>query len=189
MLAPVRTSAPASTPVSLVEAKASLRVDFSDDDDLITSLIAAAVNHFDGWSGTLGRALVTQSWRQDFGRLGVMRLPVGPVASIAKIEYFDGDNVVQTVADTVYTLRTDAVGSYVDLAPDQAWPTTHTRPDAVSVTYVAGTAAADVPAAIKTALLLMVGHFYANREAVGEARSELPFGVHALVAPYRRVGV
>lgn len=189
MLAPVRTSAPASTPVSLAEAKASLRVDFSDDDDLITSLIAAAVGHFDGWSGTLGRALVTQSWRQDFGGFGVMRLPVGPVASIDEIEYFDSENEVQTVDGAVYTLRTDALGSYVDLKPGQAWPATYARPDAVSVTYVAGTAAAEVPAAIKTAILLMVGHLYANREAVGEAKVELPLGVHALVAPYRRVGV
>jgi len=44
-----------------------------------------------------------------------------------------------------------------------------------------------VPAPIKHAALLMVGHFYENREAVPDFRAAtvLPLGVEALVAPYR----
>jgi uncharacterized phiE125 gp8 family phage protein len=190
MLAPVRVSQPTTTPVSLIEAKAHLRVDHNDDDTLIGSLIAAAVDHLDGWSGILGRALVTQTWRQDFADFGCLRLALGPVASIEKIEYFDGDNANQTLADTVYTHFTDARGSYVDLKPDQSWPGTYSRPDAVSVTYVAGVPVNDVPAALKAAILLMVGNWYANREATTETTmTELPLGAYALIAPYRRVGL
>lgn len=190
MFAPVRTSAPTSTPVSLADAKAHLRVDISDDDALITAYIAAAVDHLDGWSGILGRALVTQSWRQDFARFGCLRLSLGPVASITEIKYFDGDNAEQTLADSVYTHHSDALGTYVALKPDQVWPSTYSRPDAVSVTYVAGSAAADVPPALRAAILLMVGNWYANREATSEAAmAELPIGAYALVSPYRRIGV
>ncbi|WP_406871618.1 head-tail connector protein [Aminobacter sp. P9b] len=190
MLAPVRTAAPASTPISVAEAKSHLRIDISDDDGLIEAYIAAAVDHLDGWSGILGRALVTQSWRQDFAGFGCLRLPLGPVASITEIKYFDDDNVQQTLANTVYTHLSDALGTYVALKPDQVWPSSYSRPDAVSITYAAGSAAADVPPALKAAIFLMVGNWYANRETTTEtAMTELPIGAYALMSPYRRIGV
>lgn len=45
------------------------------------------------------------------------------------------------------------------------------------------------PADILQAVRLLVGHYYANREAVvvGQA-SELPLGVKALLAPWRDMG-
>jgi hypothetical protein len=40
---------------------------------------------------------------------------------------------------------------------------------------------------ITTAMLLLIGHWYANRESVvvGTITSELPMAVEALIAPYR----
>lgn len=190
MLAPVRTAEPADL-LSLDEAKRHLAVSHDDDNALIAGLIAAATQHFDGWSGVLGRALVTQSWRQDFcGFSSRMALPLGPAASITSVTHFDSSNVTQTLATSVYGLFTDARGPYVGLKPDQAWPSVYSRPDAVSVTYVAGQDAGDVPAQIKTAILLLVAHWYERREAVGaEALSEIPFGVQAMIAPLRRIGI
>lgn len=47
-----------------------------------------------------------------------------------------------------------------------------------------------VPAAIKAAILLLVGHWYESREAVaGGSVAEMPFAVSSLLAPYRRVGL
>ncbi|MCV0396958.1 MAG: head-tail connector protein [Rhizobiaceae bacterium] len=190
MHAPVRTSPPAETPVSLTEVKAHCRVDHDDDDAVLTALLNAAVSHLDGWTGILGRAMVTQSWRQEFAGFGCLRLPVGPVASIASITYYDADNEQQTLADSLYVLRHNALGAYVDLKPDQNWPGTYPRVDAVSVTYVAGTVAADVPAALKAAIMLLVSHWNEHREAVTEgAMTELPMAVNALIAPYRRMNL
>ncbi len=190
MLAPVRTVAPADTPVSLEEAKAHLRVDHTDDDDVIKALIAAAVDHLDGWTGILGRSLVKQSLKQEFAGFGCLRLQVGPVARVETISYFDSNNQSQTLPDTAFVKRTDARGSYVDLPPQGIWPSAYVRPDAVSVTYEAGSDAASVPAAIKTAIMLMVASWYRNREATSEgAAIELPIGVAALLATYRRISV
>lgn len=200
MLAPVRTTAPASPPVTVNEAKEHLRVIVRDgagvalpneDDALIAAFIAAATDHLDGYTGILGRALVTQSWRQAFTGFGCMRLPLGPAASIAEIKYFDAAGIQQTIENTVYDLFSDARGAYVDLKPGQSWPSTFNRPDAVTVTYVAGVAAADVPPAIKVAIMLMVGNWYENREAVSVdfVATQIPIGVYALIAPYRRIGV
>lgn len=49
------------------------------------------------------------------------------------------------------------------------------------VSYVAA------PAALKQAILQLAAHFYENREAslVGVSASELPFGFHDLVRPFR----
>lgn len=192
MLRPVLVSPPAAPPVSLAEAKAHCRVDFADDDALITSLIDAATTHLDGWTGILGRAVVTQTWRQDFCAFGSrMRLPVGPVASVDSVKYFDADNAEETVDPSVFIAATDAMGSYVELAAGKSWPATYDRPDAVGITYVAGADAADVPSALKAAILLHIAHLYLNREAVvlGESPTILPMAAAALVAPYRRIGV
>lgn len=192
MLAPVRTVAPAEAPVSLDEAKAHCRVDFDDDNALIAALISAAVGHLDGWAGVLGRALVTQTWRQDYACFNPtgFRLPLGPAASITSIQYYDVAGIQQTLDAENYLLVADSLGPIVLPASSTSWPSTARRPDAVSVTYVAGTPAADVPAPIKAAILLLVGHWYANREAVAEnTLAALPMAVDALIAPYRRVGI
>lgn len=195
MLAPVLVTPPSETPVSLAEAKAHCRVDHDDDDTLIESLIAAASGHLDGWSGILGRALVTQTWRRDFGSFAdKLRLPLAPAASIGSITYYDGDNAQQTLSTDVYRLFTDARGPYVALKPDQSWPGTYGRDDAVSVTFAAGYgAAAAVPAPLKSAILLLVGAWYENREqtVIGVSVSELPqsVAVNALIAPYRRISL
>lgn len=53
-------TAPAVEPVSLAEAKAFLRVEHNDDDDLIGALAAGSRIHVEAQTR---RALVTQSWR------------------------------------------------------------------------------------------------------------------------------
>lgn len=191
MLQPVRTVAPATAPVSLAEAKAHMAVEHDDHDDLIDGLIAGAVDHLDGWRGILGLALVTQTWRQDFGKFAsALQLPVRPVQSIAGVTYYDGDNAEQTLATSVYELRTDDTrGPYIALQPGEAWPATYSRTDAVSVTFVAGYGgAADVPAAIRVAIMMMVSHWYASREAVvvGTGATTLPLGAEMLLAQYWR---
>jgi uncharacterized phiE125 gp8 family phage protein len=69
-------TAPAVEPVPLDEAKAYLRVEHSDDDDVIAALIAGSRIHVEAQTR---RALITQSWRisadnwPEDGRLFVRR--------------------------------------------------------------------------------------------------------------------
>ncbi len=193
MLAPVRTAPPAGDVVSLDDIKRHLPVDHEDDDELLRGFLAAAVGHLDGYSGILGQALVEQTWKQGFCRFSDrMRLPLGPYLKDASVDYFDSDNVAQTLADTVFQVLADARGPFLALKPDQAWPGTCRRPDAVSVTYKAGFGtAADVPAPIKQAIRMTVAAWYEHRETVrvGETAVEMPFGATMLIAPFRRVGL
>lgn len=189
MLAPVLVTPAASLPVTLEEAKLHLRVDGDEEDSLIEGLIAAAVSHIDGWTGILGRAVAEQTWRQDFDSFGcAMRLALGPVSEIVSITYRNEAGQVSTVADSNYALVTDGSGPRVYWDNGFSAPSDLYEQGAVSVTYKAGYA--EVPAAIKVAILLMVGHWYANRETVAEGSfNEIPFAANALLAPFRRLGV
>lgn len=190
MLIPSLVSAPTEELFDLVELKKHLIVDHNEDNEFILSLVNAAISYLDGWSGILGRALLEQTWRQDFSRFVCLRLALGPVQSITSIEYVDEDGVERTLDSSVYVMRTDAKGSYIDLAHGQQWPQVRSQSDAVRVEYVCGNKATDVPAALKHAVLLLAAHWYANREAASsQSLTDLPLGVDALIRPFRRIGV
>jgi len=106
------------------------------------------------------------------------------------VVYRDLDDDAQTLDPGAYILLPSAGCDGVVRATDAAWPATATRPDAVTVTFSAGYAtAADVPAAIKQAMLLMVGFWYETREdaTIGAAVHAIPLSADRLLAPYRRV--
>jgi uncharacterized phiE125 gp8 family phage protein len=195
MLAPILTTPPNTTPVTLTEAKAHLRVDSSDEDLLIQSLIEAATAHFDGYAGILGRCLIEQVWTvkySDWPASNYLRLPFPDVSAVT-VKYFDVSNVEQTLSSGDVAILHDERGSLVRFADDYDYPAVYDgRDDGVQVAVTAGYGddGADVPAAIRAAILLMVGHLYQNREAVASGVTmQLPLGVQALIAPYRRVGL
>lgn len=191
MLAPVRTVPPSVALVSLTEAKAHLRVNSSEEDALIAGLAAAAMSYLDGPSGRLGRALLQQTWVQDFeGFSGRLRLPVGDLMEVSSVTYYDASNVQQTLDASVWTAFTDARGPFVTLGIGQSWPAVYSRRDAVRVTWTAGfgATAVSVPPAIRHAALVLIGQWYANRSASGDGAqaTELPFAVEASIAPFIR---
>lgn len=152
------------------------------------------MSHVDGYAGSGGLALISQTWRQDFdGFADVMRLRVGPLMSVSSISYYDADNGAQTLSTDVYTVFADEIGPYIALKPDQSWPTSYSRDDAVRVTWTAGfgASATDVPMAIRQALLLLVAHWYDNRgiAVTGANATEIPMAAKSLLAPFRRIGV
>ena len=186
---PVRSSIP-DAPVTLAEAKAHCRVDFADDDDLITALIQAATDHLDGYSGILARCMVTQTWSKSFAAWSsIIRLPF-PDCSDVIIRYGDSESAEQTLSTALYYVLEDAVSSYVQFADDFTSPALSDAPAPIEVEFDSGFGAvADVPQALKQAILLLVSHWYENREAVGDNMSKVPMAVDMLIAPYRRMWV
>lgn len=178
---------PSTALVELADVKSHLRVDHSNEDGLIGIYIAAATSYFDGYSGILGRALRSQVWQLTLDSFpsGPIRIPLGPVKSIDAVKYFDPAGVLQTWTPSG-NYEGDLLSDDAWVLPVNGWPTTQTAANSVSVVFTAETS--PMPAAIQAAALLMIGHMYANREAVTTATppTELPLGVMALVAPFRR---
>lgn len=188
MIRPARITAPQNLPLTVYEAKRHLRVEHEDEDDLIEGLIGAATSHLDGWSGVLGRCLVSQEWMiayHSFAR--ILRVPF-PDVTAASIVYRDADDSEQSVDASNFEIKEDALGAYVWFKDSWSAPRTYARPDAVQITVTAGFGdPADVPKPICQALKLLIGHFYENREAVTQFNMrELPLAVRSLLAPYRR---
>lgn len=172
MSPPIRTEAPAEMPVSLADVKAHCRVDHNDSNAVLTALLAAAVDFLDGPNGMLGKCMVEQTWQKDFDAFdGCLRLPVGPVASITSVTYYDADNALQTLSTDHYALRFNALGAYIDLKPGEDWPASYDRDDAVRVTFVAGVPVGEVPASLKTAVLMLVSQWNEDREGKEEISS------------------
>lgn len=119
-------------------------------------------------------------------------LPTRPVRSIDLIEYRVDGGSYATLSPSVYTLT--ANGGLV-LQYGQSWPAAGYGHDSVRITYTAGMGyptdgalpVDKVDQDVLTAMRLLIGHFWFNRNAIVEGHivEELPLGVKALLAPNR----
>lgn len=186
---------PLVEPVTLSEAKQHCRVDTSDDDAYITSLITAARQWVEEY---VDRALVSQQltmrvdtfpWEFELPR---PPMATGGTLTATSITYTvdpggaGGTSVLTTATLSASSYRVDreATPGRIRTLYGGTWPSHLSDPNAVSVTWWAGygPAATDVPQAIRHAILMLVGHLYERRLAsdnVGGA--EVPFGVKALL--------
>lgn len=175
--------------ISLAQAKLHLRVDITDDDALITSLIIAARMHAES---STGRSFAQHTYRADIPCFAdIMILPWRPIQSISSIKYYNTDSpeALTTVDSAVYDLYSNAVVRRYG----NDWPTAWAiRPDAVQITYVTGyldnasPQVAALPDTVRSAMYLMIGDLYENREGQSGSRQlvENPTG-DRLLQPYR----
>ena len=185
-------TAPTVEPISSTEAKLHLKIDSdTTDDTLIAALITAARESCENYTG---RAFINQIWEATFEEFPddddcALELPPSPLSSISSITYKDGDGVTQTLSTSVYEADTYIVPGRACLKYSQTWPSAMEIQNSILVTYVCGygSAASSVPSALKTAILMLIGHLYEHREsvAVGVTVAEMPQGVAFLLDPYR----
>lgn len=177
-------TAPGVEFLSTAEAKAHLRVDIIDDDAFIDNLVKAARVHLEI---VMNRSFVDTTWKLilDEFPADVIRLPRAPLSSVTSVTYTDTDGASQTVATADFTVDTDSEPGRIYPAFEEVWPATRDIRNAVTIEFVAGygTAETDVPETIRQAGLLLVGHWYENREQVivGTSTSELPMAVKSLM--------
>ena len=181
---------PSEEPVSLIEAKLHLRVDFDEDDTLIASLISAARQAAETLTG---RQFVTARWKlvlDGFPRSAIA-LAKCPVQSVVAINYLDMNSLVQTMPTSTYTVESACEPARITPVFGQVWPPSLPQIGAVSVTFDAGYgAASEVPEGIKSWIKLRVGSLYTHREEMAVLTrgriDPLPF-VQGLLDPYRVV--
>ena len=186
-------TAPAEEPLTLADAKAHLRVSSGAEDGYIETLITAARNVAESYTG---RAFIPRSlrYRLDFFPRELL-LPVAPVQAVTQIDYVDYAGATQTLAAEAYQVDVASTPARIRPAYQARWPCTRAVLNAVTVLFDAGYAGAGspedsragVPAEIRQAMLLHIGHLYQHREdvIVGTSAVALPHGWSDLLRPLR----
>ena len=188
--------------LSLLDIKGHLRDDEDAANDVLLLLITAVRQATEEY---LDQSLITSTWTLELDRFptpsgdfslhshphhrvireGRIDLPMGPVVSIQTVEYFDTDDVLQTLAAANYEF--DRNGRLRPVST-KVWPGTFDRLNAVKVSYTAGQAdGGQVPEDIKLAMKLMIGKFDVGREdiVIGTIIAKLPDGYKYLLNAHR----
>lgn len=193
-MALILITAPTVEPVSLAEARAHLRIDIDDDDTLISGLITAARSHLEGIARPK-LAMINQTWdyiADSFPTGDTFEIRPYPLQSITSIKYTDDDGVEATFSAANYQVDTSRQPGRLRLKSTASWPSVVLREmNGLAIRFVAGYGAtgASVPMPLRQAILLLVGHWYENREPVlvtGMMASPLPMTVEALFRNWRR---
>lgn len=186
----IRITPPALEPVTLQEMKNHMRVDYTDEDDLINQYISAARQKLEQ---RCGRSFVEQTWELRTSAFeSSVEIPKPPTMEIVQVTYLDEVHVEQTVNGSLYALVEggefeSSTLIWLDSAtiPNEL----AVRQDAARVRFKSGWAVADVPWAIKQAMLFLADHLYNDRAEVmlQPTRQEIvqvPVTVDAFIAPY-----
>lgn len=205
---------PAIEPVTLAEIKQYTRIDGNDQDALVTSLITAARQWAEHYTG-LG--FISQGWQMWLdqwpgvadhgwwdgvhdGAIGVgangmravdnVKLPRAPVIAVSAVTiYSDGDAGTVWPA-TNYYIDTMARPARLVLRNGASWPMPSRAANGICIDYTVGygASASSVPEPIKIAIRQLVTHWYDHRTIVEPSTIrtvEVPMLITALLDPYR----
>lgn len=204
MWASVQVKTAGALPLAAADLRARLRIDTAAEDALLGEFLAAAASRIDGPDG-VGVAMMAQTWtltldRWPWAAAGArafcgtgwpvaVDLPGWPVTGVSEIRYIDPDGVVQ-ILDHAATFRQVLGTDPARLVkkPGATFPAVLTGQGVIEIDYTLGRAdAAEVDAGLITALALLAGHYYENREASTPGRVQaLPMGVEYILARFAR---
>ncbi|GAB4274634.1 head-tail connector protein [Thermincola ferriacetica] len=177
---------PASEPVTVDEAKQHLRVDGTEDDAYISNVLIPAAREY--CEGFQNRAYVTQTWQlwlDQWPETGYIAIPKSPLQSVVGVKYYGTDDAEYIINATDYFVDNKNEPGRLVLAYGRSWPTVTLRPaNGICVEFEAGYGdIAKVPQKAKHAMLMLIGHWFENREAAlsGTISREIEFAVHALL--------
>jgi len=176
-------TAPTVEPLSLMEAQEHLRLDVDDDAGLVTRLIKTAREFCESYQN---RAFLTQTWYLWLDEWpDYFEIPLPPLISVTAVTYYNTSNVMATVSAADYYVDSNSEPGEIHLAYGKYWPTTTLREkNGICVEFVCGYGAtpSTVPQVVIQAMLLLIGHWYENREALSEKPlSSIPMAVDSLL--------
>jgi uncharacterized phiE125 gp8 family phage protein len=179
---------PAVEPVTLAEAKAHLRVDISDDDSYIASLVKAAREWIEGY---LDMTVMQTKYRMRLDAFPAeIQFPKPPMLASGTNTAVAVTYVASSLGNTA-TLSASSFRIDRDSLPGKAyplyggsWPSHLSDQNSVTVEWWGGygDTPSSAPQKIRHALLMIVHHWYERRAAVeAGSMAEVPLGAKALL--------
>ena len=172
--------------VSVSDMKEHLRITHTDDDRYLEALRDAACSFVEAYTNRAVTGARTVEFNYS-GFSSVLELPRGPVNQINSVRY-------TTSLGASPTYLTSAAGDwYFDTNREPAVVRFPSPPSAntddVAPVVISAEIGGNLPRAMKHAILLLVAHFYENRQSVvtGTIATEVPLGLRSLLNPFRIV--
>lgn len=189
-MATMLITGPAAEPVSLDEARAHLRVETDEEDALIARLIAAARGEVEA---ATRRRLIAQTWRMfldAWPRGGRVEIPLVPLREVLSVTVYDAAGDGEAMPASAYIVDVSAEPARMlvrrPVPPGQSL-------NGIEIDVVAGYGEEGdaVPAPLRQAVLMLVGHWFARREAVlaEPGLATAPLGVERVLAPFRALAL
>ncbi len=171
-----RVTPPESEPLTLAETKLFLRVDGTEDDNLITDMISVVRESAEEY---LRASLITQSWKLAFDSAAPEKvaLPMGPVISLTTVKLITKSGNETVMDSSLYYLGASGTELFFDQSAIA---------HRVEITYSAGFGAStDIPQPIRQGMLLHAANLYSQRDLSGV----IPLPALDLYSPYRRISL
>jgi uncharacterized phiE125 gp8 family phage protein len=197
----LRTISVGDNPVTLAAARLHCKLTAfgvggtHPDDALLERLRAAARGHAERYLQRRVAQDVVELRVAAFAREFV--LPLAPVTTLAWVKYLDSAGDLQTWDPTNYELVDDPQNPHI--LTEWNWPSVADRSDAVRMRYTCGygphtdpateaSTLIELPHEIEEAMLMMIGHWYENRNSVnvGNIVTEMPLSAVYLLDMHRR---
>lgn len=190
------------------EAREHLRITQTDEDNWFTNFIPVAREYCEYY---LARSLAPQTleftantfpnapyFRHpaanefDVQRNSGIVLPMGPITEIESVKYYDVSTTLQTIDSTNYFLDDGAEPAVLYPVSGYDWPSTWHIMSAVRIRFKAGydlpdaaTPTNPLPASLKAAMLMVLGHLHENREATSDTKiDEIALGAKSFMDHY-----
>lgn len=183
---PVLLDGPVVEPVSLTEAKLWLRLDTTDEDDLVRALIVAARLMVEA---EIGQVLIGQNWRlvADHWPEGeLVPVRIGRILSVAGGRVFSADGTPTAIAP-------DRFNVFPNSDPPTILPLERPAPGRayagieIDLRLGFGEDAASVPETIRLAIRRLVTLWYEDRGDAADVEAGLPPQIRVLLKPFRRI--
>lgn len=174
---------PKDEPITLEEAKLHLRTitgDTVEDAAIIAPMITAAREFAENVTGQALAKQVIAAWPEALETM--MRMPLAPVGNVQSLTLTLEDGTAQVAPAGSYLVLSTGDICMVRMPEGRLRAV---RP--VEVVYEAGFT--ELPKALRQAMLLMIGHWYTNRETVitgSTTAVEVPLAARTLMNQYKR---
>lgn len=166
--------------VTLDELKSHLRIEWANEDAILQIYLDSAIAHIDSHTG---RRLSQEARHSYFDSFDGLEL-IGDAPTGVVVTYIDVDGVEQTLASSVYSLKTHKARPYLTLAYGESWPSVRSEDAAVKVSYTSGYSVSTLPETLKAAVLMEAATQYEFRENESIARLQLRKAVERLAYPH-----
>ncbi len=153
-----RLTTPTDMAITLEEARLFLRVEYTDDDELITSMVKGAT--------VVAQAFINQQITECQYALALSSFQkevslLSPVKTIDSVKYYDTTNTLQTLDGSNYYLMDFGLPNKLIFTEGVSLDT-YNRPDAIQITFTSGMTT--VPSDIIQWVKIRVATMYQFRE-------------------------